>query len=153
MRSGGERAWLLLGPQRPGPGGGRHPPGPARPELAHERDERLEVARGRRERVRSVVSSLAEIERSTRQDLADGLEHLLHGDMVEARRKFHSIKGVVANYGGEQAAATVQQLEDELDAGASLAELQNCVANLREQLEAYAQHARQWSCAQEKLYG
>lgn len=116
--------------------------------------ERLEkLTKGRRERVRSVVNSLAEIEQSTRQDLADGLEQLLRGDLAEARRKFHSIKGVVANYGGEQVAATVQQLEEALDAGATLAELQDLVAMLREHLAAYAQQARHWSSAQEKLYG
>ena len=116
--------------------------------------ERLEkLTRGRRERVHSVVNSLAEIEQASRQDLADGLEQLLRGDLAEARRKFHSIKGVVANYGGEQVAATVQQLEDELDAGVSLAELQNRVATLREHLAAYTQQARQWASAQEKLYG
>lgn len=116
--------------------------------------ERLEkLTRGRSERIRSVVTSLAEIENSTRRDLTEGLEALLRGDRAEARRKFHSIKGVVANYGGEQAAATVQQLEEDMEAGATLAELQNRVAQLREHLAAYAEQARQWSRAQEKLYG
>src|SRR5690606_1432166 len=65
--------------------------------------ERLEkLTRGREERVRSVVNSLVEIERTTAADLDCGLELLLRGEVNEARRKFHSIKGVVANYGGEQ---------------------------------------------------
>jgi PAS domain S-box-containing protein len=116
--------------------------------------ERLEkLTRGRRERVRSVVHSLAEIEQTTGRELAEGLELLLRGDVPEARRKFHSIKGVVANYGGEQAAATIQQLEDDMDTGATLAELQNRVALLREHLSAYTELARQWSRAQEQLYG
>jgi HPt (histidine-containing phosphotransfer) domain-containing protein len=100
-----------------------------------------------------VVHSLAEIEQTTGRELAEGLELLLRGDVPEARRKFHSIKGVVANYGGEQAAATIQQLEDDMDTGATLAELQNRVALLREHLSAYTELARQWSRAQEQLYG
>jgi PAS domain S-box len=116
--------------------------------------ERLEkLTRGRKERVRSVASSLAEIERASFADLDQGLELMLRGDMAEARRKFHAIKGVVANYGGEQVAETIVQLEAELDAGAPLATLQHRVAQLREHLAAYAEQARQWSRIQEQRHG
>ncbi|MCR6651899.1 MAG: CHASE domain-containing protein [Cellvibrionaceae bacterium] len=116
--------------------------------------ERLEkLTRGREERVRSMMNSLAEIERATAADLDRGLELLLRGDVAEARRKFHSIKGVVANYGGEQVAQTVQQLEADLDAGASLVQVQQRIAQLREDLFAYTEQARRWSRAKAQLHG
>jgi PAS domain S-box-containing protein len=116
--------------------------------------ERLEkLTRGRQERVRSVVNSLVEIERTTAADLDCGLELLLRGEVNEARRKFHSIKGVVANYGGEQVEHTVRQLEADLEAELPLVEVQKRVAQLREHLRAYADQARQWSRAKEQSHG
>jgi PAS domain S-box-containing protein len=116
--------------------------------------ERLEkLTRGKQERVRSVANSLVEIERVSFADLDQGFEMLLRGEMADARRKFHAIKGVVANYGGEQVAETILQLEAELDAGAPLAALQHRVAQLREHLVAYAEQARQWSRIQEQRHG
>lgn len=116
--------------------------------------ERLEkLTRGRQERVRSVANSLAEIERASFADLDQGLELLLSGDMAEARRKFHAIKGVVANYGGEVVAETIRHLEVELDAGAPLTTLQHRVAQVREHLAAYAEQARQWARIQEQHHG
>lgn len=116
--------------------------------------ERLEkLTRGRQERVRSVANSLAEIERASFADLDRGLELLQIGDMAEARRKFHAIKGVVANYGGELVAETILHLEAELDAGAPLAALQHRVAQVREHLAAYTEQARQWSRSQEQHHG
>jgi len=116
--------------------------------------ERLQkLTRGRRERLRSVVNSLAEIERTTLAELDQGLGYILTGDLAEARRKFHSIKGVVANYGGERAAETARQLEDLLDAGAPLAELEKHVGRLRQDLVTYAEQAQRWSRRQEQAYG
>jgi PAS domain S-box-containing protein len=106
---------------------------------------RLEkLARGRRERMLSLLESLGGIEVEASDSLELAEVQWVSGDLSAAAKTLHRIKGLVANYGGEQFAQGAQVLEQALRDGSAPEVVEIALVEVRRQLVEYLDQTRYW---------
>lgn len=75
----------------------------------------IRLARGKTERIEKLSRSLESIFDSGKVEIALGRRYLDEGDIDSARKVFHGLKGVVANYGAEKLRYAIVDLEEAMN--------------------------------------
>ncbi len=113
--------------------------------------ERLQqLTRGKPERIQSIIVSLKAIERSAEESLSAAVKALQCSNYDDAHFHYHSVKGVVSNYGAEQLAHLIKTMEGQLRAQRGYAELIDEIDQIQNAYQAFIAASQNWIEEQEQ---
>lgn len=120
-------------------------PMPQEDELPAFNSQRLEgLARGKPRRIRGIIDALVALRDSGSRSLSNGAQAIKDRDFDRAHFEYHSLKGVVANYGGEQLAASLKQFESYLREMRSYEDLLAELEHLQDQFTQFVTQSGNW---------
>jgi CheY-like chemotaxis protein/HPt (histidine-containing phosphotransfer) domain-containing protein len=104
----------------------------------------LALTRGKPERLSQVSISLKEFVDSNVTPVLQGRQALQDNNYEQAKFVFHSLKGVVGNYGAVVLKQEIQTLEGEIVSGFSLSALESRLAVVEKELANFIGEAKLW---------
>lgn len=104
----------------------------------------MSFTKGKSERMAAMAKSLQTICKSGDKTIAEGVLALQNGDTAEAQFVFHSLKGVLANYGAEILADRIKQLEGQMQENIALAQLLQTVTVIRQDFAEFVAAVDAW---------
>lgn len=102
------------------------------------------LTRGKANRVSRVSAALRELIEQADAPIVAALAHAKQGDKDAAKFEVHSMKGAVANYGAEQLASLLANLEKAILAGESYDSLEASCADIQSAVAEFSELAECW---------
>lgn len=109
------------------------------------------LARGKAKRLRSMIATLQNMPQNAQQMMAKATAALRDNDFETAHFEIHSLKGLVANYGGEQLAALLKELEVQLRQQRSFNDLQTNFDEIDRALTEFVEASGLWVQEQQAI--
>lgn len=110
-----------------------------------------DLARGKSSRILGIIDSLRAIVVSGQETMVNGVDAVRQQDYDKARFEFHNLKGVFANYGGDELAELIRMLEISLREQRSFDELQGQFNSLESAFWRFVEQSQIWIVEQEAI--